>query len=283
MDISRETNTDYSQQLNKFEISILALPLFVKDKVLNQKKPQERHILNMDNVNMRLCGSDGVESIKNTITNKNSKEVLDAKYTLVPYKSYKGKTKKHHCSLIVSHMSIKKATNELQRDGINMIVKNEFAQPLNEREMAEFIKHLISCKIEFDKYKDMDYIIELASALLTTETVNKLKVEIKKLNFYQAYQYLREAYQKKYPYRIGICDGAHRITAMFNIIHGIEIKRSELSCSQDNPSIEDLNNLEAKAPCEVWEYKNISKSIKIKRIFKIINYVIFINNFYRFV
>ena len=283
MDISCETNTDYSQHLNKFEISILALPLFVKDKVLNQKKPEERHILNMDNVNMRLCGSDGVESIKNTITNKNSKEVLDAKYTLVPYKSYKGKSKKHHCSLIVSHMSIKKPTNELKMDGINMIVKNEFAQPLNERDMAEFIKHLISCKIEFDKYKDMDYIIELASALLTTETVNKLKVEIKKLNFYQAYQYLREAYQNKYPYRIGICDGAHRITAMFNIIHGIEIKSSELSYSQDNPSIEDLNNLEAKAQCEVWEYKTISKSIKIKRIFKIINYVIFINNFYRIV
>ena len=283
MEISRETNTDYSQQLKKFDISILALPLFVKDKVLNQKKPQERHILNMDNVNMRLCGSDGVESIKNTITNKNSKEVLDAKYTLVPYKSYNGTSKKPHCSLIVSHMSIKKATNELQMDGINMIVKNEFAQPLNEREMAEFIKHLKSCKIEFDKYKHMDYIIELASALLPKETVNKLTVDIKELNFYKAYQYLREAYQKKHPYRIGICDGAHRITAMFNIIHGIEIKRSGLSCSQDNPSIEDLNNLEAKAQCEVWEYKTISKSIKIKRIFKIINYVIFINNFYRFV
>mgnify|MGYP006061053537 CR=1 FL=1 len=283
MDISRETNTDYSQQLKKFDISILALPLFVKDKVLNQKKPEERHILNMDNVNMRLCGSDGVESIKNTITNKNSKEVLDAKYTLVPYKSYKGTSKKRHCSLIVSHMSIKKPTNELKMDGINMIVKNEFAQPLNEKEMAEFIKHLKSCKIEFDKHKHMDYIIELASALLPKETVNKLRVDIKELNFYKAYQYLREAYQKKHPYRIGICDGAHRITAMFNIIHGIEIKSSELSYSQDNPSIEDLNNLEAKAPCEVWEYKNISKSIKIKRIFKIINYVIFINNFYRFV
>ena len=154
MDISRETNTDYSQQLKKFDISILALPLFVKDKVLNPKKPAQRHILNMDNVNMRLCGSDGVESIKNTITNKNSKEVLDAKYTLVPYKSSKCRAiKKPHCSLIVSHMSIKKPTNELKMDGINMIVKNEFAQPLNENEMAVFIKHLKSCKIEFDKHK----------------------------------------------------------------------------------------------------------------------------------
>ena len=129
----------------------------------------------------------------------------------------------------------------------------------------------------------MDYIIELASALLPKETVNKLRVDIKELNFYQAYQYLREAYQKKYPYRIGICDGAHRITAMFNIIYGIEIKSNGLSTIQDYPSVEDLHNIETKAQCEVWEYKTISKSIKIKRIFKIINYVIFINNFYRFV
>ena len=179
-------------------------------------------------------------------------------------------------------MSIKKPTDELEMDGIKMIVKNEFAQPLNEKEMTEFIKHLKSCKIEFDKHKHMDYIKKLANALLPKDTVNKLTKD-KKLNFYKAYQNLREAYQKKHPYRIGICDGAHRITAMFNIIHGIEIKSSGLSCSQNNPNIEDLNKIEAKAQCEVWEYKAISKSIKIKRIFKIINYVIFINNFYRFV
>ena len=282
MDISCETNTDYSQHLNKFEISILALPLFVKDKVLHPKEPAQRHILNMDNINMRLCRSDGVESIKNTITNKNLKEVLDAKYTLVPYKSYKStkqKLKKPHCSLIVSHMSIKRPTNELRMDGINMIVKNEFAEPLTEEEMEEFIKHLKSCKIEFDKHKHKDYIIELASALLSQATVDKLREDIKELDFYQAYQNLREVYQEMYPYRIGICDGAHRITAMFNIIHGIEIKRSGLSISQDNPKIEDLNNLEAKAPCEVWEYKPISESIKIKRIFKIIKIVTFIKTF----
>ena len=285
MDISCETNTDYSQHLNKFEISILALPLFVKDKVLDPMEPAQRHILNMDNINMRLCGSDGVESIKDSITNKDTKEVLDAKYTLEPYKSTKTRTKKPHCSLIVSHMSIKKPTKELSMDGINMIVQNEFAQPLKEKEMAEFIKHLKSCKIEFDKHKHMDYIKKLANALLPKETVNKLTklTKDKKLNFYQAYQNLREAYQKNHPYRIGICDGAHRITAMFNIIHGIEIKSSGLICSQKNPNIEDLYKIEAKAQCEVWEYKNISKSIKIKHLFKIIKYVIFINNFYRFV
>ena len=285
MDISCETNTDYSQHLNKCEISILALPLFVKDKVLNPKEPAQRHILNMDNINMRLCGSYGVESIRNSITDKDTNEVLDAKYTLVPYKSTKTRTKKPHCSLIVSHMSIKKPTDELEMDGIKMIVKNEFAQPLKEDEMVEFIKHLKSCKIEFNKHKHMDYIKKLANALLPKETVNKLTklTKDKKLNFYQAYQNLREAYQKNHPYRIGICDGAHRITAMFNIIHGIEIKSSGLICSRNNPNVEDLYKIEAKAQCEVWEYKAISKSIKIKHLFKIIKNVIFINNFYSFV
>ena len=70
---------------------------------------------------------------------------------------------------------------------------------------------------------------------------------------------------------------------MFNIIYGIELKSNGLSSIQGYPSIEDLHNLEAKAPCEVWEYQSISESIKIKRNFKINQYIIFINNFYRIV
>ena len=45
MDIFRKDNESYSQQLNKFEISILALPLFVKDKALNTANPAHRHIV----------------------------------------------------------------------------------------------------------------------------------------------------------------------------------------------------------------------------------------------
>ena len=212
MDIFRKDNESYSQQLNKFEISILALPLFVKDKILNTENPAHRHILNMDNVNMLLCACDGVESIKKTITNKKSKEVLDAKYTLVPYKSPKKipstQTKKSHCGLIVSHTSIKNMTDDLTMDGINVIVKDEFAQPLIGKEMKEFINHVKSCTIEFDKHNHMDYIIKLAKALLP-ETIDAFQKNVKAFDFYQAYQYLREEYQKKHPFRIGICDGTH--------------------------------------------------------------------------
>ena len=92
---------------------------------------------------------------------------------------------------------------------------------------------------------------------------------------------LREEYQKKHPFRIEICDGAHQITAMFNIIYGIELKSNGLSLMPDRPNVEDLHNLEVKAPCEVWEYQSISESIKIKRNFKINQYILFINKFYR--
>ena len=291
MDIFRKDNESYSQQLNKFEISILALPLFVKDKILNTENPAHRHILNMNNVNMRLCRSDGVESIKQTIINEKSKEVLDAKYTLVPFKSSKStqvkrstpkaiQPKKSHCSLIVSHTSIKNMTDDLTMDGINVIVKDEFAQPLIGKEMKEFINHVKSCTIEFDKHNHMDYIIKLAKALLP-EPIDAFQENVKAFDFYQAYQYLREEYQKKYPYRIGICDGAHRITAMFNVIYGIELKSNGLSLVSKCPDVKNLCNLEAKAPCELWEYKNISESIKIKRNFKVNQYIIFINNLYR--
>ena len=177
MDIIRKDNESYSQQLKKVDISILALPLFVKDKALDTENPSHRHILNMNNVNMRLCSSGGVESIKQTIINRNSKDVLDAKYTLVPFKSPKSpqnkrsatkttQSKKSHCSLIVSHTSIKNTTDDLKMDGINVIVKDEFAQPLNANDMKKFMSHLNSCKIQFDKKNHKEYIIKLARNLL---------------------------------------------------------------------------------------------------------------------
>ena len=110
INIFRKENESYNTQLNKFDISILALPLFVKDKALNLERPEHCDILNMDNVNMRLCGSHGVESITKTINNLKSKEVLDTKCTLVLYKSPQNttkSTKKSHYSLIVSHTLIK--------------------------------------------------------------------------------------------------------------------------------------------------------------------------------
>ena len=255
MEIFCKEDENYSQHLNKFEISILALPLFVKDKALDTENPSHRHILNMNNVNMRLCSSDGVESIKQTIINKNSKDVLDAKYTLIPFKSPTPQSKKSHCSLIVSHTSIKDTTDDLKMDGINVIVKDEFAQPLNVTEMKKFINHLNSCDIEFDKKKHKDYIIKLASKLLPNKNkIDEFTKRVKDSDFYQSYQYLRDEYQEEYPFRIGICDGAHRITAMFNVIYGIQLKSNGLSLVSDCKDVKNLCNLEAKAPCEVWAY-----------------------------
>ena len=113
----------------------------------------------------------------------------------------------------------------------------------------------------------MDYIIKLGSSLLK-ETNQTLKKKLNNLNFYESYQYLREQYQKKYPYRIGICDGAHRITAMFNVIYGIELKSNGLSSIQEYPDVKNLYKVEARAQCEVWAYTNLSESIKIKQRLK---------------
>ena len=280
MEIIRKDNESYSQQLKKVDISILALPLFVKDKALDTENPSHRHILNMNNVNMRLCSSAGVESIKHTIFSK-SKDVLDAKYTLIPFKSPTPQSKKSHCSLIVSHSSIKKSTDDLNMDGINVIVKDEFAQPLSTTEMNKFMNHLRSCDIQFDKKKHKDYIIDLANKLLPKNKIDKFTKRVKDTDFYESYQYLRDEYQKEYPFRIGICDGAHRITAMFNVIYGIELRGNGLSLVSDRPDVQDLCNLDPKAGCEVWEYKNIRKSIKIKQNFKINQCLIFVNNLYR--
>jgi len=167
-------------------------------------------------------------------------------------------------------------------DGINVIVKDEFAQPLSGNDMKKFMNHLNSCNIQFDKKKHKDYIIKLASKLLPNKNkIDEFTKSVKDMDFYQSYQYLREEYQEEYPFRIGICDGAHRITAMFNVIYGIQLKSNGLSLVSDRPDVKDLCNLEAIAGCEVWEYKSIRESIKIKQNFKINQYIIFINNLYR--
>ena len=51
-------------------------------------------------------------------------------------------------------------TEDLKMDGINVIVKDEFAQPLSVSEMTKFIKHLTNCNIEFDKHDHMDCILK---------------------------------------------------------------------------------------------------------------------------
>ena len=60
-------------------------------------------------------------------------------------------------------------------------------------------------------------------------------------------------------YRLGICDGAHMITAMFNILHGITFGSNGLTIENDLPEPQNLTKLESIACCEIWKYDNLGK------------------------
>ena len=99
---------------------------------------------------------------------------------------------------------------------------------------------------------------DLADKILKVEDATKYKSSIERINFYESYEKLRKAYQKKSAFRLGICDGAHRITAMFNIVYGLAFGSNGLE-KVNSPDPQKLNKLNSIARCEIWKYANLGK------------------------
>ena len=261
MEIVSHSDVHTVDDFNTINMCVLALPLFVQDKAFGRKKGEQqlRHILNMKQINMRLCTSEGVKGVTHTIKNPSSVHTLDAKYTLVPFKYHHTNKKSQQYPLVISHDSmISTSSNMITEDGIHRVVRNEYAETLTEEEMTSFMKHLQQCSIEFDSKSPMEYLMTLAEKILEKEDFTVYKSSIGD-NFYEAYQKLRTMYQKTYNYRLGICDGAHRITAMFNILHGISFESNELKTTTDLPDSQKLTKLKSIARCEIWKYDNLGK------------------------
>ena len=109
-----------------------------------------------------------------------------------------------------------------------------------------------------------EYLKELADKILEKEDSTQYKSSLEKIdNFYEAYQKLRNAYQKKNMYRLGICDGAHRITAMFNILYGITSGSNGLTIEDNLLEPQNLTKLESIARCEIWKYDNLGKQNEV--------------------
>ena len=160
---------------------------------------QLRHILNMKQINMRMCTSEGVQGVTSTIKNPTSIFSLDAKYTLVPFKYHHSNKSSQHYPLVVSHDSIIPiGSGNCIEDGIHRVVKHEYAETLTEEDMTSFMKILQQCNYEFDSKNPKEYLKELANKILKKEDSTQYKSLLEKIdNFYEAYQKLRNAYQKK--------------------------------------------------------------------------------------
>ena len=208
---------------------------------------------------MRMCTSDGVKDVTSTIKNPSSIHALDAKYTLVPFKYYNSSGKgSEHYPLVISHDSILSiGLTSCNEDGIHKVVKSQYAEPLTGEEMISFMNDLQKCDFEFKSEDPKKYLEDLAEKLL--EDAADYKSSIENIEFYEAYQKLRYSYQKKSLFRLGICDGAHRITAMFNILYGLAFGSNGSEKVKDSPDPQKLNKLESIACCEIWKYANLGK------------------------
>ena len=266
MEIVSHSNIHTVDDFHTINMSVLALPLFVQDKAFGRKKDDQqlRHILNMKQINMRMCTSHGVQDVTSTIKDPSSIFALDAKYTLVPFKYHHSRSKEsEHYPLVVSHDSSlsNAATNMCNLDGIHRVVKNEYAQTLTKDEMTSFMNDLEKCNFEFDSKDPKKYLEELADNIL--EDSAEYKSSIENIDFYKAYQELRNAYQKKSMFRLGICDGAHRITAMFNILYSLAFGSNGLEKVDDPPDPWELSKLKSIARCEIWKYANLGKQNEV--------------------
>ena len=263
MEIVSHNNIHTVDEFHTINMSVLALPLFVHDKGFGSKKIQYqlRHILNMKQINMRICSSGGVKDVTNTIKDPTSIYALDAKYTLVPFKYHNSHGKgSEHYPLVVSNDSSLPDYSEgsYNLDGVHRVVKNQYAGPLTEKEMKSFMDDLQQCNFEFDREDPKNYLKDLADKILKVEDATKYKSSIERINFYESYDKLRKAYQKKSAFRLGICDGAHRITAMFNIVYGLAFGSNGLE-KVNSPDPQKLNKLNSIARCEIWKYANLGK------------------------
>ena len=202
MEIVSNSDIHTVDDFNTINMSVLALPLFVQDKAFGRKKEDQllRHILNMKQINMRMCTSEGVQEVTSTIKNPTSIFSLDAKYTLVPFKHQFTKNKTQHYPLVVSHDSIMPiGYGNCIEDGIHRVVNNEYAETLTEPNMTDFMNILQQCNYEFDSKNPKEYLKELANKILTKEDSTQYKSSIEKIdNFYEAYQKLRKDYKKKH-------------------------------------------------------------------------------------
>ena len=260
------------------------LPMFIETKVLDTPDDKHKgfdHVLNMHNINHRICTGLSINKIQDTINayveeDKEASSALGKQFTVIPYKvkkeaknngeEWEENWNNSHCKLSVSHGCFKKeddTQNMCEFDSIGCSVYGSVAIPLDEDEMKTFI-------IKLDKVKDLHYDIkkpinslkQFAKIMLPDDKATKFEQD-HYTSFFHAYYTLRRVYQTSCNIRFGICDGCHRVNAIFNTIYEITIKNDALDKSVRN----NLHDLQGKLSNNViWEVWNYSKMGKFRLI-----------------
>ena len=225
-----------------------------------------RHVLNIEDINHRLCTAINIKKIQCTILeswNDGSGNDCGDRFTLVPFKVIKKINNDKHSNICVSHDFFLKSDDVLNKCTFttsNTLLNNVVAAPLNKEEIEE-MKTTELQNLEFNEDSPMTILTCFVKLMLPGKADEWLKKKFK--NFIEAYCDLRELFQKNCKYRFAIVDGVHRINALTNVLYKIKTDDNHLSINAVNDDIFKTvgKNITYKTMWHVWHYKNLSKSL----------------------
>lgn len=263
----------YDWKFDDYNISSILLPLFVATETLDNTGDNHNglaHILNMSNVNHRLCSAESIQNIQNRIRQQwhdRSKQDVGSKFTVVPYKLME-KTddleesikKANHCKLCLSHEFFNEDDDVLNKctfKGYNTSVKSYIAVPFANDDFKKLKLDDLQL-LKFDNTEPTSILQEFATKMLPREKTKEWSDQ-KHSTFSDAYLHLQELFQENVTYRFGICDGAHCINAIYNIIAGITINNNNLAETEVGLMNDGGNNIAYSTTWQIGMYRNLSK------------------------
>ena len=201
---------------DNIECSMSLLPIFVSSLATANQEYQD--MTNIKGINTRLCESELLKRLqKNAEThneNADSYMMNASNIYVVGYKTEETPEEVEK-NMVIAH-SCNKDSWQNEVNGIKAV-------PLSKQEIGRLINMINKCPREMNTTKDLK---KLAKQLLTTGDFKKYEKETENYttdDFYSTYKVIRQLYQSNYPYRIGIVDGAHRTSLLFNILHQQEL------------------------------------------------------------
>ena len=225
------TGTKYDKMFESIQIPVILTPIFIS----SYSYKNEHYALNMKTVNSRQCTQRILSLLEHTLLSENQESMnarsFNLRSTFVPFKEDICSSTTDESMLIFTHNIEIENLNETDvlRNGTETIVRGKRGIPLSMDEMEEFFEILRQCaRVNLKRNDPLKEIKELGNYLLKNKAEAQQWEDLRHDDFLEDLQNLRALFQKEYKYRLGICDGAHRATVIFNAMYGYTISDRRL-------------------------------------------------------
>ena len=258
-----QTGTDYDLMFESLQIPVILIALFTA----SYYHQEHHHALTMKTINSRQCTERIMKMLEQRLLYE-SKENVNARSfavrsTLVPFKEEKSSNTIDDTSLVFTHsmeMNLMDK-NEVVRNGSQTIVKGIRGIPLTMQEMDDFFKILKKCMNTNFKRKNnvLSEIKELGKRILENKDEADEWEDAEHKDFIKSFQLLRILYQKAFKFRLGVVDGAHRATVIFNALYGYKLEHGKLCRQTPHPINRWHCSVMYESQWEIWKHDKTGK------------------------